>query len=130
MISRRSLRDVGDAASGTNATAHWWLGERATRQSGVTLRYTVTGYLIHHVSSVFWAAIYERWFANREESRTTAGNAATVAVLAAATDYLLTPKRFAPGFERHLSMRSMVLVYAAFAVGLALAHGVLAARDE
>jgi hypothetical protein len=126
MLSRRSARDSGAPASGTNATSHWLWGERAMHRPDVSLRYTAIGYLIHHLSALFWASIYERWFAPRS---TTLGNATTNAVavssLAAATDYLLTPKRLTPGFERHLTLGSMVLVYAAFAAGMAVARRTL-----
>jgi hypothetical protein len=36
-------------------------------------------------------------------------------------DYGLTPKRFQPGFEHHVTKKSLALTYAAFAAGLALA---------
>ncbi|MVW59083.1 hypothetical protein GPY61_03990 [Massilia sp. NEAU-DD11] len=36
------------------------------------------------------------------------------------TDYPLTPQRFQPGYEVHLSKPSLAVVYGAFGVGLAL----------
>ncbi len=35
-------------------------------------------------------------------------------------DYQLTPRRFQPGYEAHLSKPSLAVVYGAFGVGLAL----------
>ena len=126
MLSRRSAHDSVSSASGTNATSHWLWGERAMHRHGVSLRYTATGYLIHHLSALFWASVYERWFAPRSTTLSNATtNAIAVSSLAAATDYLLTPKRLTPGVERHLTLGSMVLVYAAFAVGMAAARRTL-----
>ena len=41
-----------------------------------------------------------------------------MAAVAAAVDYLATPKRFTPGWEFVLSKRAMALTYAAMAAGL------------
>jgi hypothetical protein len=120
VIANRSAADSVSAASGTNSTSHWLWGERAQHQSDVSARYTGVGYLIHHASSIFWAVFYEHFFPSRRgHVAATVGSAAAVAALAAATDYLLTPPRLRPGFERHLSLPSMVFVYAGFAAGLA-----------
>lgn len=120
-IAGRSAVEARSAISATNAISHWLWGDRAKRQHRASARYTLPGYLIHHASSVLWGVVYERFFADRTRSATTnvqIANAAAVATIAAVTDYLLTPKRFTPGFEAHLSVRSMVLVYATFAAGL------------
>ena len=45
--------------------------------------------------------------------------AASVAALAAAVDYTITPKRFTPGWELVLSKGAMAVVYAAMAAGFA-----------
>jgi hypothetical protein len=120
MISWRSSKDSDSAISGTNATSHWLWGEPAKHKHRFTPRYTVLGYAIHHASSVFWGTIYERWFRNKSDRPllSSAKNATAVAALACAVDYLATPKRLTPGFEAHLSMRSMFLVYLAFGAGL------------
>jgi hypothetical protein len=47
--------------------------------------------------------------------------ASATATLAYAVDYHLVPKRLTPGFEAHLSGRSMFYVYATLATGLAAA---------
>jgi hypothetical protein len=119
MISWRCRRDAHSAISGTNATSHWLWGDRAKYKYRFAPRYTVVGYLIHHASSVFWGTVYERWFPNKSASLlSSAKNAAAVATLACAVDYVVTPKRLTPGFEKHLSMKSMLLVYLAFGAGL------------
>jgi hypothetical protein len=45
--------------------------------------------------------------------------AAATSVLACFVDYRLTPDRLTPGFEKRLSRRSLFVVYALFAAGLA-----------
>lgn len=120
VITRRSALDSVSGASGTNSTSHWLWGEVAQHQHDVSARYTGIGYAIHHLSAVFWGFFYERFFPSaRAETAKTIAGAATVAVVAAGADYLLAPPRLRPGFERHLSLRSMVLVYAGFGLGLA-----------
>jgi hypothetical protein len=47
--------------------------------------------------------------------------AAATAATASFVDYQLTPKRLEPGFDKQLSRRSLAMVYAAFAAGLAIA---------
>jgi hypothetical protein len=70
--------------------------------------------------------IYEAWRALRRKHDPVhdAGAAAAVAAVAWVVDYGVVPRRLRPGFEAHFSRRSMVLTYAAFAIGL-FATGVL-----
>jgi hypothetical protein len=42
-----------------------------------------------------------------------------MSAIAAAVDYIATPKRFTPGWEFVLSKRSMAATYAAMALGMA-----------
>lgn len=123
VVTVRSHAEARRASAGTNATSHWlWRGE-AKRRQRPSLRHTAVGYAIHHLCSVFWASVYERWFAPREPGHATRAVAAggAVAALAFAVDYAVVPRRLNPGFERHLSPRSMFLAYAAFGAGLAVA---------
>jgi hypothetical protein len=115
-------RESGSALGPINAVSHWYWGRRAARQDGASLKYTLPGYLTHHGASVFWAVMFERLFAHRarRDPATALATGATVATLAAAIDYTITPKRLTPGYEARLSIPSLVVVYAAFAVGLAL----------
>jgi hypothetical protein len=55
--------------------------------------------------------------ASREGTDRVLQAAATAA--AAVVDLALTPQRSTPGFERRLSARSLVMVYGAFALGVA-----------
>lgn len=113
---------AGAALAPINAVSHWFWGERATRQDDASLKYTLPGYLTHHAASIFWALLFERLFGRRAAQGPTSALAtgAAVATLAATVDYTITPKRLTPGFEARLPVPSLVVVYAAFAVGLAL----------
>jgi hypothetical protein len=100
-----------------NGPSQWVFGMYAARKSRFSARYTVTGYLIHHAASVFWALLFERLRAWRAGSVGPA--AAATAALACAVDLRLTPRRLTPGFERRLGRASLAVVYVAFALGLA-----------
>lgn len=112
----------GHPAAPTNATSQWLWGRReALRSDRPDLRHTAVGYTIHHLASLFWAALYERWL---EQDRATAPGARFVragalSALACFVDLKLTPPRLRPGFERRLSAGSLAIVYGAFALGLA-----------
>ena len=110
-------RRTGSAASAANAPSHWIWKRRALRRHGLSARYTLPGYLIHHASSVWWALAFEAWRQHRP--RHALAKAAAVSALAALVDYRVVPKRLTPGFEAHLSRPAVALVYAAFAAGLA-----------
>lgn len=122
IIAARSQAETGSPLSGTNSTSHWLWGEKAGDQRDLNLRYTGLGYLTHHLSSIFWGVVFERWFPNRHrrpQALESSRNALAVTTLAGATDYLAMPRRLTPGFERHLSGKSMFLVFAGFACALA-----------
>jgi len=116
----------------TNAVSHWLFGERAARQDRFSWRHTVVGYATHHVASLFWAYLYEKFFSARRSRATPVrlvGDAVGVAAVACFVDYQLTPRRFMPGYERRLSRTSLALVYFAFAAGLAAGGALLNHRD-
>ena len=109
---------TGSAASAANAPSQWLWGESARHRHDVTLRHTLTGYAIHHASSIFWAAAHE---AAVDHFRIRPSRAAPLVTAAAlVVDYGVVPKRLRPGFEGHLGRGGLVTVYAAFAVGLAV----------
>jgi hypothetical protein len=122
-------RENGSIVAPTNAISHWlWRGE-AFMVDRPTLRHTLVGYVIHHLTSTFWAVLYAWLHGNRRDVQTVprAMAGATVAAAVACTvDYTVTPKRLTPGFEHRLSTGAMALVYGAFAIGLAA--GCLAAN--
>ena len=116
-------RDAGSAYAPTNAVSHWIYGDEALHERTPSLRHTVPGYLIHHGSAMFWSVLFERLcgrLLDRKEPAATLGVATAAAAVACFTDYQLTPRRFQPGFETHLSRPSLAVVYGAFGVGLAV----------
>jgi hypothetical protein len=111
-----------------NGPSQWIFGRRAAWRRKATLRHTLTGYLIHHASATGWALLHERVFGAdkaRQSFPRRITRAAVTAGIANVVDYRLTPKRLQPGFEAQLSKRSLFVVYATFALGLAL----IASRD-
>lgn len=130
MLSWLSHRRTGAASAATNATSHWLWGARAQRRNGASVRHAAVGYLIHHMSSWFWAAAYEAATGRESDRIERAAAAAGTAALAYAVDYGLVPRRLTPGFEARLPRRDLLWVYAAFAAGLALAHAAKPARQR
>ena len=127
VLSTAALAALGKAGTDssyapTNAISHWVWGDKAARRDGPSLRYTATGYVIHHLSATFWAVLFERFMGDRLDRMGPAPTlAAATATSAAAcfTDYQLTPQRLKPGYEKRLSQPALAVVYGAFAAGLA-----------
>ena len=116
-------RETGSAAAPTNATSQWVWDREALHARSPSWRHTAVGYAIHHASATMWAVLYAWLHANRHPEQSWPAALASSGVTAAtacAVDYQLTPRRLTPGFEHHLSKTSMTVVYATFAVGLAL----------
>lgn len=110
-----------------NATSHWLHGDRAGRLRGSDLAHTVLGYATHHVSSIFWATLLERWLGPQRSVLAILPRAGAISALAAAVDYRLMPKRLSPGWEIVLSPRSIRAAFAVMALGLAI--GAMASRN-
>ena len=127
----RSKKEAKSALSAQNAVSHWIWGEEAKYKHELSVRHTGLGYAIHHASAVFWGVIYERLMRSKRPLPPPAEllRASAFATVANIVDYRLTPHRFKPGFEQHLSKKSLVLVYGAFAVGLAVGHLFQQRRD-
>ena len=110
-----------------NATSHWLHGSGAARLHRADLTHTGVGYATHHAATFFWALLFEGRFGTERPLCIAAliGDAVAISVVAAAVDYLATPRRFTPGWEFVLSKRSMAVTYAAMAAGLAIGVGVM-----
>lgn len=122
VLSLCAEREKGMPLAPTNASSRWIWGDRAAHQRRPSLRYTAVGHAIHHVSASFRALMYERCLApgdRHAQAWPTIAGGMGVAAMACFGDYKLTPYRFQPGFEKHLSKTSLALSYGAF--GLALA---------
>ena len=104
-----------------NSTSHWLNGSDAATRKDADIVHTAVGYATHHVATVLWAVIFERWIGPRRplSASSMLQDALAMSVIAAVVDYGATPKRFTPGWEFVLSKRSMAAAYAAMALGLA-----------
>jgi hypothetical protein len=119
-----SARETGRASAGVNAASQWIWGQGAKRHVRPSWRYTAVGYAVHHFSSMLWAGVYEYWCQHAPASSRAgeAGKAVAIAALAGTVDYSVTPRRFRPGFEEHLTLPSMAMIYVVFGAGLLLAR--------
>jgi hypothetical protein len=129
VLAALGTRQAGSAVAPTNAVSHWLWGDEALHAQGASLRHTLTGYVTHHLASVFWATLYSKLYGHRPQakqvSQAVAGGIATSAV-ACLVDYQLVPKRLTPGFEHRLSAAAMATTYGALAAGFALGALLLA----
>jgi hypothetical protein len=114
-----------------NGPSQWLWGERAARRRRASLRETAVGYAIHHGVSVGWATLHEKHVASLVEGRSMPARilaGAATASIACFIDYGVARGRLQPGFDKQLSRTSLCVVYAAFAMGLALGEGVKTRR--
>ena len=65
VASLAGRRETGSYAAPLNATSHVVWGDNAAWRNSASLKYTGTGFLLNHVSAIFWAALYETWFGRR-----------------------------------------------------------------
>lgn len=115
-----------------NGPAQWVHGTEAGHRRDVTLSHTLLGFLIHHASSCWWAFVQQRVFPRRPLGTpfsVHAAEAGAVALAANIVDYKLMPERLQPGFEKHISRKSLAAAYVAFGLGLALAGWWQAERE-
>jgi hypothetical protein len=114
----------GNAPAGPlNGPSQWIYGRTAAHRRRPSFRHTLVGYAIHHIVSVGWAALHEKHMAGLSGEKSAParyGAAAATAAIACFVDYQVAQGRAQPGFEKQLSRKSLFVVYAAFAVGLAL----------
>ncbi len=114
--------ELGKPAAPINGPSQWIWGKHALYQDRFSLRYTLIGYAIHHAASIFWAIWYEKLRQQLPPAESTAAvlsPAVATTVAAYVVDFHFTPKRLTPGFEHRLSHPSLLIVYGAFAFGLA-----------
>ncbi|HEX5421175.1 MAG TPA: hypothetical protein VFY39_14365 [Gammaproteobacteria bacterium] len=116
-------RESGSAVAPVNASMHFLFGREAETNVDVDLRHTALGLLTNAAGCVFWATLYEKAFGAAARCGKTAAallGGAAVAGLAYVTDYHIVPRRLSPGWEAHISSRSLLLAYAALALSLPL----------
>jgi hypothetical protein len=125
----RGHTDTRHALAPINAISHWFWPQDALRRDEPSLKHSITGFALHYASSLLWSSVYG-WLRTRRQRPTPLNalvDAAAVTAAAAVVDLAVVPERVTPGFEHKLSRPSLGLVYAGFAVGLALG-GVSALR--
>jgi hypothetical protein len=119
----RSHAEQGRADLPMHAVSHMAWGDAPESHQGEHAYNEVIGTAFHHGASFFWAVCFEALF-GRDAERSTASalvGGATTAAAAYVTDYHVVPDRLNPGFHAHLSPRSVFLLYAGLAIGLAAA---------
>lgn len=117
------IRDCRSAIAPVNAVSHWIWKDAAIHEQDASVRYSLSGACIHHAASVFWAVFYEVSMARSRKPPAAPDiivRAGMVAAVACFVDMYCTPQRLTPGFERRLSRTSLLFVYGAFGLGLAL----------
>ena len=121
ILVARGKAELDAPAAPLNGPSQWVWGRDAPYIDRPSVRHTVLGFGIHHLASIFWAFFYEAalWRRGARDPATAAKIAAGTSAAAAFVDYCLTPQRLRPGFEKRLSVPSLVFVYAGFAAGLA-----------
>ncbi len=126
VASLAGRRETGSYAAPLNATSHVVWGDTAAWRNTPSLKFTGTGFLLNHVSAIFWAALYEKWFGRPDADAAKPRpllepviGAAAVTAGAYITDYYLVPKRLTPGFEKRISGKSLLAIYGVLAAGLA-----------
>jgi hypothetical protein len=139
VASVQSRKETGRSELPMHAVSHIAWGDAPESHKGRTMHNKVIGTALHHGACFFWSPFFEALFGKRAERSTPAAlvGGATIATAAYITDYHIVSDRFKPGFDAYLSNRSMFLVYAGLAIGLAagarlrgLCHHQVEDRDE
>ena len=114
-------RETGRSELPMHAVSHIAYDDAPESHEGFKPHDAVIGTALHHGACLFWATFFEALFGKDAEQSTGSALAggATIAAAAYVTDYHIVSDRFKPGFEAYLSDRSLFLVYAGLAVGLA-----------
>jgi hypothetical protein len=129
----RGKVELDASAAPVNGPSQWILGKMAPYHNSADVRHTATGYVIHHGASVFWAIFYELARRLQPAHELTIGRKVKCAALVSGTaytvDFIFTPQRLRPGFEKRLSAKSLVYIYAGFAIGLLLGAAIADHRE-
>ena len=111
----------GKALAPLNAVSHIFWGDEAARRDGPSWKYTAVGLALNTAATTSWAALYEMLFGRAAAKSDLVGpflGGAVVSVIAYITDFHIVPAWLTPGFEKRLSNRSMLGIYAALALGV------------
>lgn len=106
------------AAAALNATSHIVWGDEAAKVDDLDWDHTVLGGLLNAGAMGAWAIVQEALLPRARTVWGAAAKGVLVSGLAYVTDYYVVPKRLTPGFEKRLSSKGMLLMYAALAGAL------------
>lgn len=122
LLSGLAARQAGiPAAAPTNAVSHVLWGRKAAARDRPSAKYTLSGFIINHLASIVWAAVYEKFFGTRARRGDVAMAVAGGVLVSAAAymvDYYVVPKRFTPGYEKRLAGPALFLIYGGLAFSL------------
>ncbi len=113
----------GDPISPVNDISHILWGDEAFDEGELSLKYTGTAILLNQSAIFSWAFLHQVLFGRaqkRGEVEKSVLGGVLVAGIAYLVDYHLVPKRLKPGFEHHLTPRSLLVIYAVLALALGL----------
>lgn len=128
LLAALSVSEDKAALRATNATSHWLHGDRAGHIDEIDAGHTGLGYVTHHASAVFWAALFEMIRPSPQtDIAGTARAAALTAAIAGLVDYGLVPRRVTPGWELVMPARKVAMAFVALAAGLTVG-GLVSAR--
>ena len=120
-VALAGIAQQGSPWPALNSVSKMVRGNHAPWRNELSWKFTGTGALLNTAAVFSWAAIYAVLRGPR--TRTNYAKAVTAGVatsaLAYVIDYHVVPDRFTPGFEKRLPERSLGLIYAALALGLA-----------
>ena len=110
-------------AAPVNAISHIAWGDKAARREAVSGKYTGVGAALNATAMMSWAGFHHWLFKPHNRNSGLVGGLLRGAVtsgIAYVVDYHVVPRRLTPGFEKRLSNRSLLTIYAALAAGLAV----------
>lgn len=105
-----------------NAVSHILYGDRAATIDEARADTTAPGFALNAAAMGLWAGVHDALFGEKSKHDLGTALLAGAATSAAAyiVDYYVVPKRLTPGFELRLSGGSMLAIYGALAVALAI----------
>ncbi len=118
-IMTASDKENGNPWAALNSVAHIIDGDDKEQPTEYSPRESLLGVAVNGTAMCAWGVLYEGALlvTKAKSSVWTALLGATAAYL---IDYKVVPKQFTPGIENRLSHRSVLIAYAALALGFAL----------
>lgn len=113
----------GSGSAGMNAVSHIVWGDKAAEEDEFSAKYTLLGGALNSAAVGSWAAAHELLVEQFQLPRRVLPmllSASLVSGIAYVTDFHIVPKRLTPGFEKRLTSKSMLFVYGALALGIAV----------